>query len=239
MQSCSPGNNHIVVWIANQFSFDWDLPINCHLRFQGNHLTRMEFVGVVSLLGKGLLSARAAQLQKIVKSTRYSNGLEEMGSDKVHPDIPPTSIRRVWYRYDEVCCPMSDRTEPGEDVPEWSVVVFVDEFQLVATRHSKHCCPLEYPRDVPKREINDAETQRNNSLTAFLGGAFIWGGRGGTRKSSSRSDEDLAVWIELTGVVLVICRVRIGQWTKHVGRVDVLFTIFLLEVFGRSEWNEK
>lgn len=48
----------------------------------------MEFVGVVSLLGKGLLSARAAQLQKIVKSTRYSNGLEEMGARKVHPDIP-------------------------------------------------------------------------------------------------------------------------------------------------------
>ena len=38
-------------------------------------LTRIEFVGVVSLFGKGLLSASAAQLQKIVKSTRYSNGL--------------------------------------------------------------------------------------------------------------------------------------------------------------------
>lgn len=39
--------------------------------------TRIEFVGVVSLFGKGLLRANAAQLQKIVNSTRYSKGLDE------------------------------------------------------------------------------------------------------------------------------------------------------------------
>jgi hypothetical protein len=39
--------------------------------------TNLEFVGVVSLFGNGLLRAKAAQLQKIVSSTRYSKGLEE------------------------------------------------------------------------------------------------------------------------------------------------------------------
>ena len=38
-------------------------------------LTRIEFVGVVSLFGNGLLSAKAAQLQKMVNNTRYSKGL--------------------------------------------------------------------------------------------------------------------------------------------------------------------
>ncbi len=39
--------------------------------------TNLEFVGVVSLFGNGLLRAKAAQLQKIVSSTKYSKGLEE------------------------------------------------------------------------------------------------------------------------------------------------------------------
>ncbi len=38
--------------------------------------TNIKFVGVVSLFGNGLLRANAAQLQKIVNNTRYSNGLE-------------------------------------------------------------------------------------------------------------------------------------------------------------------
>jgi hypothetical protein len=41
-----------------------------------SQLTNIEFVGVVSLFGNGLLRANAAQLQKIVNNTRYSNGLE-------------------------------------------------------------------------------------------------------------------------------------------------------------------
>jgi len=36
----------------------------------------MEFVGVVSLFGNGVLRANAPQLQKIVNSTKYSKGLE-------------------------------------------------------------------------------------------------------------------------------------------------------------------
>lgn len=40
-------------------------------------ITKIEFVGVVSLFGNGLLKANAAQLQKIVNSTRYSKGLKE------------------------------------------------------------------------------------------------------------------------------------------------------------------
>jgi hypothetical protein len=41
-----------------------------------NQRTNIEFVGVVSLFGNGLLRANAAQLQKIVNNTRYSKGLE-------------------------------------------------------------------------------------------------------------------------------------------------------------------
>ena len=37
--------------------------------------TKIEFIGVVSLFGKGLLRANAAQLQNIVNNTRYSKGL--------------------------------------------------------------------------------------------------------------------------------------------------------------------
>jgi hypothetical protein len=39
--------------------------------------TSLEFVGVVSFSGNGLLRANAPQLQKIVNSTKYSKGLEE------------------------------------------------------------------------------------------------------------------------------------------------------------------
>lgn len=42
-----------------------------------NRFTSIEFVGVVSLFGNGLLRANAAQLQKIVNNTRYSKGLQE------------------------------------------------------------------------------------------------------------------------------------------------------------------
>ncbi len=38
--------------------------------------TSLEFVGVVSFSGNGLLRANAPQLQKIVNSTKYSKGLE-------------------------------------------------------------------------------------------------------------------------------------------------------------------
>ena len=43
-----------------------------------DYLPEIELVGVVSLLGNGLLSANAAQLQKIVNSTIYSKGLDEI-----------------------------------------------------------------------------------------------------------------------------------------------------------------
>jgi len=46
------------------------------IEFIKTRFTRIEFVGVVSLLGNGLLKANAAQLQKIVNKTRYSNGLK-------------------------------------------------------------------------------------------------------------------------------------------------------------------
>lgn len=47
-------------------------------------ITKIEFVGVVSLFGNGLLRANAAQLQKIVNNTKYSNGLERIEEQSVN-----------------------------------------------------------------------------------------------------------------------------------------------------------
>jgi hypothetical protein len=60
--------------------------------------TSLEFVGVVSLFGNGLLRANAPQLQKIVNSTKYSKGLEENKKNfffEINKKFSHTSIQLI------------------------------------------------------------------------------------------------------------------------------------------------
>jgi hypothetical protein len=57
----------------------------------------MEFVGVVSLFGNGVLRANAPQLQKIVNSTKYSKGLEYNLRRKKTTDIRNRNIIFTYF----------------------------------------------------------------------------------------------------------------------------------------------
>lgn len=132
---------------------------------------------------------------------------------------------------------MLNKIKLDVDVQVWFVDVFVDEFRLVVIQHSRHCSPLEYPKDVPEKKtlINQQTTIRQFSRFSPLFSAVL-SFEGVTVELEKNIDDVNVCFVfekkrQLTCIVIIISRIGIRERTEH---VRLLFSV----VFFQEDQDE-
>jgi len=109
---------------------------------------------------------------------------------------------------------MIDKIMHDEDVQVLFVDVYDDEFQPVVKQYSRRYYQLVYRVDAPEIDQVNYVTffflYCSTNRTAFLGGAFICGGSGGTEEKKPMKyieKNGFRIAFELTRIILIIRRI--------------------------------